>query len=92
MCVYFINLNKACSKDSSSVSKIERLVNFMTCFKFLSSVDSNSGYHQILMHSDDKEKTSFITKEGTYCYKVMLFELNKVGAIYPCMMNKVFKL
>ena len=34
------------------------------------------------MALDDMEKTSFITEWGTYCYRVMPFELKNVGATY----------
>jgi len=50
--------------------------------EFLSSLDAYSGYHQIPMHPADEEKTSFITKRGTYCYRVMPFGLKNAGATY----------
>ena len=34
------------------------------------------------MNPEDQEKTSFIIEQGTYCYKVMPFELKNVGATY----------
>ena len=34
------------------------------------------------MAPEDMEKTSFITEWGTYCYRVMPFELKNVGATY----------
>ncbi|RVW60285.1 hypothetical protein CK203_084073 [Vitis vinifera] len=37
---------------------------------------------KILMASEDMEKTSFITKWGTYCYRVMPFGLKNAGATY----------
>ena len=46
----------------------------------LSFMDSFSVYHKIQMHLHDKEKTSFMTNQGTYCYKVMPFGLKNVGA------------
>ena len=41
-----------------------------------------SRYNQILMAPKDKEKTSFITECGTYCYRVMPFGLKNAGATY----------
>ena len=48
----------------------------------LSFMDGFSSYNQIMMASEDREKTSFITKWGTYCYRVMSFGLKNVGATY----------
>ena len=42
------------------------------------------------MHSDDKEKTTFITEDMNYYYRVMLFGLKNAGAMYQRLMNKVF--
>ena len=46
---------------------------------------------QIKMHPPDVENTSFITNKGLYCYKVMLFVLNIVGATYQRLVNRIFK-
>lgn len=43
------------------------------------------------MHETNEEKTSFITKDGTYCYQAMPFELKNTGATYQWLMNKIFK-
>ncbi|KAI5314686.1 hypothetical protein L3X38_043862 [Prunus dulcis] len=37
--------------------------------ELLSFMDAYSGYNQILMHGDDKTKTSFIIERRTYCCK-----------------------
>ena len=43
------------------------------------------------MKKEDEEKTSFITYEGLYCYKVMPFRLKNAGAIYQRLMNHVLQ-
>lgn len=82
MCVDFTNLNKVCPKDNYPLPRIDCLIDVMTSFQFLSSLYSNSGYHQILMHLEDKEKTSFITESSTYYYRAMPFKLKNAEAIY----------
>ena len=53
-------------------------------------MDTFSGYNQIQMHEDDQEKTSFVTSQGLFCYKVMLFGLKNAGTTYQRLMNKMF--
>ena len=42
------------------------------------------------MHPPDKEKTTFITPHGLFCYNVMQFGLKNVGATYQTLMTKMF--
>ena len=42
------------------------------------------------MKEKDQEKTSFVTSQGIFCYKVMPFELKNAGATYQRLMNKMF--
>ena len=72
MCVDFIYLNKTCPKDSYYLSEIDRLVDSIIGFEYLSFLDVNYRYHQILMHlDDDDEKIAFIINEGIFYYRVM---------------------
>ena len=42
------------------------------------------------MYPSDREKTTFITKIGLYCYNVMLFGLKNAGTTYQMLVNKIF--
>ena len=42
------------------------------------------------MHEADQEKTSFVTSQGLFCYKVMPFGLKNAGTTYQRLMNKMF--
>lgn len=91
MCIDFSDLNQACPKDCYPVPDINKMVDSTAGFDYISSLDAMSGYHQIPMDRSDEEKTSFITEDGTYCYKAMLFGLKNAGATYQRLMNKIFK-
>ena len=43
------------------------------------------------MNEVDQEKTSFITSQGLFHYKVMLFSLKNVGATYQRLVNHMFR-
>ena len=90
MCVDYIDLNKACCKDSYPLSNINHLVDNVSGFGMLSFRDAFSRYNRVKMHPDDKDKTAFITNKGVYCYQVMLFTLKNARATYQRMMNIVF--
>ena len=40
------------------------------------------GYNQIKLYEVDQEKTSFVTSQGLFYYKVMPFDLKNAGATY----------
>ena len=42
------------------------------------------------MDPNDQEKTSFVTGQGTYCYRVMPFELKNARATYQRLVNRMF--
>ena len=78
MCVNFTDLNEACLKDSYHLPWVNVLVDFTAQHQLLSFIDAFSSYNQI----DDQEKTSFVTSQGLFCYKIMPFSLKNRGATY----------
>ena len=53
-------------------------------------MDGFSGYNQIRMALEDREKTTLVTIWGTFCYKVMLFSLKNAWATYQRAMVTLF--
>ena len=82
MCVDFTDLNKACPKDSYPLPRIDTLVDSTARHQLLSFMDAFSGYTEIKMEESDQEKTSFITSQRLFYYKVMPFRLKNAGATY----------
>ena len=91
MCVDFTDLNKACPKGSYPLPRIDQLVDSTAGHKLLSFMDTFSRYNQIRMDETDQEKTSFVTSQGLFCYKVMPFGLKNVGATYQRLVNHMFR-
>ncbi len=80
MCVDYRDLNKASLKDNFPLPHIDTLVDNKEDYLLFSFMDGFSGYNQIKMHTEDMEKTTFITMWGTFYYKVMPFGLKNAGA------------
>ena len=90
MCVDFTNLNSACPKDNFPLPRIDQLVDSTAGHKLLTFMNAFFGYNQIQLAEKDQEKTTFITSQGLYCYRVMPFGLKNAGATYQRLVNQMF--
>ncbi|VVA32604.1 PREDICTED: Transposon, partial [Prunus dulcis] len=63
VCVDYTDLNNACPKDNFPLPRIDQLVDSTSLNQLLSFKDAYSDYNQIMMHGDDKAKTSFIIEK-----------------------------
>ena len=90
MCIDFTDLNGVCPKNSYPLLRIDNLVDSMARHQLLIFMDAFLGYNQIKMNEDDQERTSFVTSQGLFCYKVMPFGLKNAGTTYQRLMNKMF--
>ena len=72
-CVDFTDLNKTCPKDNYPLPQLDILVDSTTRHQLLSFMDAFSGFNQIKLDETNQENTSFVTSQGIFCYKVMLF-------------------
>ena len=70
--------------------RIGTLVDSTARHQLLSFMDAFSRYNQIKLDEADQEKTSFVTSQGLFCYKVMPFGLKNASATYQRLMNKMF--
>ena len=91
ICIDFRNLNKACQKDNFLLPTMEHILQSVVGSELISFLDGFSGYNQILVHPDDRLKTTFRTKWGTYAYQKMPFGLINVGATFQRAMDIAFK-
>ena len=91
LCIDFIDINRACPKDSFPLPRIDLIVDATAGHELFSFMDAFSGYNQISMDPDDQEKTSFATAQGTYCYRVIPFGLKNVEATYQKLVNRMFQ-
>ena len=91
LCIDFTDNNRACPKDSFPLPQIDLIIDATVGHELLRFMDAFSGYNQINMDPDDQEKTSFVTRQGTYCYRAMPFGLKNARATYQRLVNKMFQ-
>jgi hypothetical protein len=87
VCVDYTSLNKHCPKDPFPLPCIDQIIDSIAGCARLSFLGSYSGYNQIKLKKEDKEKTAFITPYDMFCYQVMPFGLKNMGATYQWMMQ-----
>jgi hypothetical protein len=91
VCVDYTSLNKHCPKDPFPLPCIDQIVDSTTGCARLFFLDAYSGYNQIKLKKEDKEKIAFITPYGVFYYQVMPFGLKNAGAVYQRMMQSYLR-
>jgi hypothetical protein len=74
-------------KDHYPHPKMENILKKVVGSQRMSMLDGFSGYNQIMVHSDDREKMAFTTPWGTFMYAKMLFSMMNVGATFHRVMD-----
>lgn len=89
-CVDYRDLNKVTIKDSYPLPRIDDLLDKVgkTKSKYFTTLDLRSGYWQVKMAEESKEKTAFYTPNGLHQFTVMPFGLVSAPSIFQRIMNK----
>ena len=91
ICIDFRKLNRASLKDNYHVLAMEQILQSVSGSAMLSLLDGFSGCYQVLVSKEDRLKTTFRTKWGTYAYDKMPFGLINVGATFQRAMDIAFR-
>ena len=76
--------------DTYPLPHIEDSLNTLGGAWYFCSLDLASGYWQVEMHKEDREKTAFVTQGGLYEFKVLPFVLVNAPGTFERFMERVF--
>ncbi|CAG8639968.1 11344_t:CDS:1 [Dentiscutata erythropus] len=88
-CVNYRKLNLITKKDTYPLPRIDEKLDNLEKAKWFTSLNLTSGYWQVQIKEEDKEKMVFITKYGLYEFNITPFELYNAPSIFQRLIDVV---
>lgn len=88
-CVDYRALNAVTVRDSHPIPRQDDSIDALSSSSYFSVIDLSSGYWQVQLHPDSKEKTAFTTGTGLYHFNVMPFGLVNAPMTFQRLMERV---
>ncbi len=89
MCIDLRKVNSVTKSDVYPLPSISIALSSMQGAQYFSSFDLNCGYYQIELEESSREKTAFITQDGLFEYKKMMFGLKTAPSCFARTMDIV---
>ena len=88
-CVDYRKVNSVTHKDAYPLPRVDDTLDTLSGANWFSTIDLKSGYWQVEMAPEDREKTAFCTREGLFEFNVMPFGLCNAPATFQRLMDCV---
>ena len=87
LCVDYRRLNDETIPDAFPLPRIDESFDLLAGAKYFSTLDLGSGYYQIAMAPEDREKTAFVCPHGSFEHKRLPMGLRSAPATFQRLMQ-----
>lgn len=91
ICVDYRALNRKTKKDHYPLPRVEDQLDLLAGNTLFTSLDLASGYYQIPIAEESRDKTAFVTPDGQFEYNRMPFGLVNAPSVFQRTINKILK-
>ena len=88
-CVDYRRVNEVTRKDAYPIPRVDNTLDTLAGSLWFSTLDLKSGYWQVKVAEEHREKTAFCTQQGLFEFNVMPFGLCNAPATFQRLMNSV---
>lgn len=88
-CIDYRKVNSVTRKDAYPLPRVDDTLDTLAGSKWFTTLDLLSGYWQVEVSPEDREKTAFCTHEGFFEFRVMPFGLCNAPATFQRLMDTV---
>ncbi|KAL8625759.1 hypothetical protein ACOMHN_012352 [Nucella lapillus] len=82
ICVDLRGVNEATMRERRPIPTIDELLQDMAESRIFTKLDLKLGYHQLELHPDSRDITTFVTHCGLFRYKRLVMGINAASEIY----------
>ena len=90
-CIDYRKVNAITKKDAYPLPRIDETLDAVSGSQYFCAMDLASGFWQVEMKAEDREKTAFSTRQGLFEFLVMPFGLSNSPSTFSRLMAKVLQ-
>jgi len=88
-CVDYRRLNSVTYRDSYPLPLIDNCLNALSGSSWYSTLDLRSGYYNIPIAEQDRDKSAFVARRGSFRFTVMPFGLTCAPSVFQWLVDIV---
>ena len=90
-CIDYRKLNELTIKDAYPLPRIDDSLDALSGSQYFSTLDLVSGYWQVALDSEAREKSAFVTRNGLWQWRVLPFGLTSAPSTFERLMERVLR-